>query len=108
VTGATRGIGLAFVQLLVTRPNTIVYAGVRSLPLAPSSELAQLAAEHREVLFPIEITSGDEADNAAAAATITARYGMVHVVIANAGQPHFLLAPAHFLPPVSSVFIESS
>lgn len=86
MTGATRGIGFALVEQLSTRPDTVVYAGTRSLPLPNASQLAQLAAKHPEVVIPIKINSADEADNVAAAEVIKAKYGYVSVVIANAGR----------------------
>jgi NAD(P)-dependent dehydrogenase (short-subunit alcohol dehydrogenase family) len=85
VTGSARGLGLSFVQELSTRPNSIVFAGVRSIP-TPDSPLGQLAAKLPEVVIPIMITSGDEKDNAAAAETIKGRVGKVDVLISNAGM----------------------
>lgn len=86
VTGAARGIGYTLVEQLSARPDTVIYAGVRSLPLPSDSALAKLAAKLPEVVIPIQINSANEADNAAAADRIKAKAGKVDVVIANAGM----------------------
>ena len=86
MTGAARGIGYTLIEQLSARSETVVYAGVRSLPLSPDSPLALLAAKLPEVIIPIQINSADEADNAAAAESIKAKAGKVDVVIANAGM----------------------
>jgi NAD(P)-dependent dehydrogenase (short-subunit alcohol dehydrogenase family) len=96
VTGAARGIGYALVQALAERPDTVIYAGVRSFPVDTNSELGQLAAKHPDTVFPIKITSADEADNQAAAALIKKRYSQVDCVIACAGM--FLLSLFVWLP----------
>jgi NAD(P)-dependent dehydrogenase (short-subunit alcohol dehydrogenase family) len=89
VTGAGRGIGLKLVQLLSTRPDTVVFAGVRSLPLSPDSDLARRIVELPETIFPVQITSADEADNQEAARYIQEKMGRVDVVIANAGKDNY-------------------
>ncbi|KAJ7812665.1 hypothetical protein B0H14DRAFT_2459064, partial [Mycena olivaceomarginata] len=77
----TVGIGYTLTATLAARPNTIVFAGARD-PAAES--LKDLAAKHPNV-HPVKLTSGDEADNAAAAAEIQKTAGHLDVVIANAG-----------------------
>jgi norsolorinic acid ketoreductase len=84
VSGANRGIGYALAATLAARPNTIVFAGARD-PAAQS--LKDLVAKHSNV-HPIKLTSGDVADNAAAAAEIEKIAGHLDVVIANAGTRH--------------------
>ncbi|KAJ7319375.1 aflatoxin biosynthesis ketoreductase-like protein nor-1 [Mycena albidolilacea] len=81
ISGSNRGIGYTLAATLAVRPNTIVFAGARD-PAAQS--LKDLAAKHPNV-HPIKLTSGDEADNAAAAAEIQKTAGHLDVVIANAG-----------------------
>ncbi|KAJ7879074.1 aflatoxin biosynthesis ketoreductase-like protein nor-1 [Mycena olivaceomarginata] len=81
VSGSNRGIGHTLTASLAARPNTIVFAGARD-PAAQS--LKDLAAKHPNV-HPVKLTSGDEADNAAAAAEIQKTAGHLDVVIANAG-----------------------
>jgi NAD(P)-dependent dehydrogenase (short-subunit alcohol dehydrogenase family) len=74
VTGANRGIGLAFVEELLARGATKVYAGVRD-PGRAAGELAHVAAE----LVPLDVT-----DPAAAAAAAT-RCDDVTLLVNNAG-----------------------
>ncbi|KAJ7369125.1 hypothetical protein DFH08DRAFT_909609 [Mycena albidolilacea] len=81
ISGANRGIGYNLAATIAARPNTIVFAGARD-PAAQS--LKDLAAKHPNV-HPIKLTSGDEADNAAAAAEIQKTAGHIDVIIANAG-----------------------
>lgn len=85
MTGANRGIGLRFVQQLAARPNTVVFAGARSLPNA-DSDLGKLAAEYPENVIPLVISSANEEDNAAAAEVVKNKTGKLDVLIANAGQ----------------------
>lgn len=86
VTGAARGIGFSIVQQLSTRPDTIIFAGVRSLPLAADSQLHKLSRKIPGNVLPIVINSADEGDNAAAAEVVKAKVGKVDVIIANAGE----------------------
>jgi norsolorinic acid ketoreductase len=86
VSGASRGIGYKFIEDLSARQNVIVFAGVRSLPLAEDSQLAKLAARLPEVVFPIQLNSGNVEDNMAAAELVSDKVGKVDVVIANAGM----------------------
>jgi norsolorinic acid ketoreductase len=85
VTGANRGIGLTLVQQLSARPNTVVFAGARSLPSA-DSQLGELAAKSPKVVIPLVINSANEKDNTAAAEVVKSKAGKVDVLIANAGQ----------------------
>ncbi|KAJ7319398.1 aflatoxin biosynthesis ketoreductase-like protein nor-1, partial [Mycena albidolilacea] len=81
VSGSNHGIGYTLTATLAVRPNTIVFAGARD-PAAQS--LKDLAVKHPNV-HPVKLTSGDEADNTAAAAEIQKTAGHLDVVIANAG-----------------------
>ncbi|KAJ7635060.1 hypothetical protein FB45DRAFT_977893 [Roridomyces roridus] len=81
VTGSNRGIGLGLVAALVTRANVTVFAGARN-PGAPS--LTELAAKHPN-LHPLQLTSGNEAENQAALEKIKTVAGQLDVIIANAG-----------------------
>ncbi|KAL1702815.1 hypothetical protein EV121DRAFT_292959 [Schizophyllum commune] len=74
VSGATRGIGLAFVTLLAERPNTIVFAGARDP--ANASDLQALAAKHPDNVFLVELKASD--------VEIRQKTGRLDVVIANA------------------------
>jgi NAD(P)-dependent dehydrogenase (short-subunit alcohol dehydrogenase family) len=86
VTGAGRGLGLQIVKTLSTRPDTIVFAGVRSWPLDSEDQLTKLAAVSPNVVFPIKLTSADEMDNLAAASVVKDKVGKVDVIVANAGK----------------------
>ncbi|KAJ7789375.1 hypothetical protein B0H14DRAFT_3574034, partial [Mycena olivaceomarginata] len=81
VSGSNRvnGIGYALAATLAARPNTIVFAGARD---PATQSLKDLAAKHSNV-HPIKLTSGDVADNAAAAAEIEKIAGHLDVVIAG-------------------------
>jgi NAD(P)-dependent dehydrogenase (short-subunit alcohol dehydrogenase family) len=93
VTGAGRGIGFSLVEELANRPNSIVFASVRTLPLKPDEQLAILAAKYPGVVVPIKLTSGGEADNQAAARLIKDKVGKVDVIIACAGKFCLPLTP---------------
>jgi NAD(P)-dependent dehydrogenase (short-subunit alcohol dehydrogenase family) len=92
VTGAARGIGLRFIEILSERPDTVVFAGVRSLPLPDNSELGKIAAKHPDVVFPIQLQAADEIGNQATAQSIKEQFGKVDVLIANAGESRLLLS----------------
>jgi norsolorinic acid ketoreductase len=74
------------VEDLSARPNTIVFAGVRSFPLAADHALSQLAVKLPKVVIPIKLTSSSYEDNRAAAEIVKSKVGKVDVVIANAGE----------------------
>ncbi|KAJ7718186.1 hypothetical protein B0H14DRAFT_3630699 [Mycena olivaceomarginata] len=83
ISGSNRGIGYTLTATLAARPNTIVFAGARD-PAAES--LKDLAAKHPNV-HPVKLTSGDEADNAAAAAEIQKTAGHLDVASQNTSAP---------------------
>lgn len=76
--------GLAFVRLLATRPDVIVYSTARKLEGA--TELRALADESGGKVRLLELSYGDEASNEAAAARVKSEVGRLDVVIANAGN----------------------
>ncbi|KAI4518099.1 NAD(P)-binding protein [Schizophyllum commune Loenen D] len=82
VSGATRGIGLAFVTLLAERPNTIVFAGARDP--ANASDLQALAAKHPDNVLLVELKASDVEGNARTIEQIRQKTGRLDVVIANA------------------------
>lgn len=84
MSGAGRGLGLEFTKQLATRPDVIVFAGIRSFPA--TGALAELAAKYPQIVLPIKLTSADEEDNAAAAKLVEEHLGKVDVIIANAGR----------------------
>jgi NAD(P)-dependent dehydrogenase (short-subunit alcohol dehydrogenase family) len=81
LTAAISGLGL--VKALAARADTMVFAGTRNLSSA--TELNELAKQQKNV-HVLKLTSGDAADNQAAAAEIKKVAGALHVVIANAGE----------------------
>ncbi|KAK1997372.1 short chain dehydrogenase [Colletotrichum falcatum] len=87
ITGANRGIGLAFVSLLARRPATTVVAAVRD-PSSPSSRaLADLPRGEGSRVILVKIDASVESDPAAAVAALRDEHGVaaLDVVIANAG-----------------------
>jgi NAD(P)-dependent dehydrogenase (short-subunit alcohol dehydrogenase family) len=87
VTGAGRGIGIGFVEKLVSNPDNVIFAGLRDTNLASDHPLSQLIAKNPERIFLLRVSSASEEDNAAAAEIIKEQYGKVDVIIANAGRP---------------------
>jgi NAD(P)-dependent dehydrogenase (short-subunit alcohol dehydrogenase family) len=80
VTGASRGIGLEFVNQLVKRSNSIIFAGVRN----PSSLRKLYSSPTPNLhLLQCDVTSDDSV--AAAVETVSKSAGRVDVLINNAG-----------------------
>jgi NAD(P)-dependent dehydrogenase (short-subunit alcohol dehydrogenase family) len=75
--------GFGLVKALAEREDAVVFAGTRNP--AAATELAALA-QARSNLHVVQLTSADEADNAAAVAEIERTAGALHVVISNAGR----------------------
>ena len=88
VTGANRGLGFHLVRVLSSRPDTVVFAGTRSID--KDDDLLKLARKLPDVIFPIHMTSASEDDNKAAAQIIKDQTGKVDIVIANAGRPNLM------------------
>jgi len=82
VTGANRGIGLALVTQLATRPKTIVFASVRDT--SKLGDLASLVSRHSNI-HPIRLRLEIIDDAKQAATEITKVTNHLDVVIANAG-----------------------
>ncbi|MGH1491077.1 MAG: SDR family oxidoreductase [Acidimicrobiales bacterium] len=81
VTGANRGIGSCFVEELVARGATKVYATARSAQSFDAQSLDALAAGHPGVIevLPLDITDADQV------ASVAAQCGDVNLLINNAG-----------------------
>jgi NAD(P)-dependent dehydrogenase (short-subunit alcohol dehydrogenase family) len=75
--------GFGLVKALAEREDAVVFAGTRNP--AAATELAALA-QAKPNLHVVQLTSADEADNAAAVAEIERTAGALHVVISNAGR----------------------
>ncbi|KAL1685665.1 hypothetical protein GGG16DRAFT_129261 [Schizophyllum commune] len=84
VSGSNRGIGLALVTHLASRPNTIVFAGARNPNVA--SDLHALVAKHPNRVHIVELKAGDVEGNKRAVEEIRKKAGQLDVVIANAGE----------------------
>ncbi|KAF8182654.1 hypothetical protein BJ912DRAFT_977418 [Pholiota molesta] len=98
VSGANRGIGLALVAAIASKPaSAFVYAGTRD----PSSSAAlhDLARKHPGRVEVVQYVCSDVCGNQAIADAITRRHGHVDVVIANA-------AISQYMGPVSEIPLE--
>uniref|UniRef100_D8QAH3 NAD(P)-binding protein n=1 Tax=Schizophyllum commune (strain H4-8 / FGSC 9210) TaxID=578458 RepID=D8QAH3_SCHCM len=84
VSGSNRGIGLALVTHLASRPNTIVFAGARNPDAA--SALHALVEKHPNRVHVVELKAGDVEGNERAVEEIKRKAGQLDVVIANAGE----------------------
>ncbi|KAI5889999.1 NAD(P)-binding protein [Schizophyllum commune H4-8] len=82
VSGSNRGIGLALVTHLASRPNTIVFAGARNPDAA--SALHALVEKHPNRVHVVELKAGDVEGNERAVEEIKRKAGQLDVVIANA------------------------
>ncbi|KAL6716010.1 hypothetical protein ACLMJK_006972 [Lecanora helva] len=86
VTGANRGIGLGLVETYLSRPSTIVVAGVRDPNHASSQKLSSLPKGPSSKLIVAKIDSKSSTDPAAAVNTIKSQgITSLDLVIANAG-----------------------
>ncbi|KAL1712950.1 hypothetical protein EV715DRAFT_277617 [Schizophyllum commune] len=84
VSGSNRGIGLALVTHLASRPNTIVFAGARNP--AAASDLHTLVSKYPNRVHIVELKAGDVEGNKRAVEEIRRKAGQLDVVIANAGD----------------------
>ena len=82
VTGSTRGIGLAIVQQLAPRKDTVVFATVRDI--SKLGELAKVTAQYPNV-HPVQLRLEVVEDAKNAVAEISKITDHLDVVIANAG-----------------------
>ncbi|KAF8172899.1 NAD(P)-binding protein [Pholiota molesta] len=88
VAGASRGIGLALVDVIASKDqSSIIYAGVRD----PSggAALKELVTKYPGRVEIVKYVAGDKAGNEAIAAEIKAKHGRVDTVIANAGIANY-------------------
>jgi len=82
ITGTNRGLGLGTVQLLASRPNTLIYAAAREPSKA--DKLKQLAQKHDNIRL-VQLSVDSDSDHAALAKQVSSEAGRVDVVLANAG-----------------------
>ncbi|KAL1674700.1 hypothetical protein EV122DRAFT_281780 [Schizophyllum commune] len=92
VTGTNRGLGLALVRLLATRPDVVVYATARKLDNA--TDLQALASESAGKVRLLELQSGDEAAHKAAIARIKTEALRDHLEVNTIG-PFVLFQAAY-------------
>ncbi|KAF8193051.1 NAD(P)-binding protein [Pholiota molesta] len=84
VAGATRGLGLAFVDDIATKDQSaIIYAGARD-PSNGAALLIQIAAKYPGRVHVVKYVAGDKEGNDALAKQIAAEHGRLDTVIANA------------------------
>ena len=86
IAGASRGIGFEFVKQLVKRPETVVFAGVRT-PSSLESQFSSLPANLR--ILKCDVTSDDDV-SACVGAVGQSVYKRIDVLINNAGIDNFL------------------
>ena len=87
VTGASQGVGLAFVQALLALPHcNLVYAACRTPGTA--SDLADLARAHPQRLRLLALDVTREADFVIAADTVRRETDRLHLVLNAAGLLH--------------------
>ncbi|MCJ1396574.1 hypothetical protein MMC18_009465 [Xylographa bjoerkii] len=87
ITGANRGIGKGLVMTYLSRPSTIVIAGVRDPLSASSKALHELPVGHGSKVIVVKIDSSSETDAATAMKKLQSVHNInrLDVVIANAG-----------------------
>ncbi|TRM61124.1 hypothetical protein BD626DRAFT_406229 [Schizophyllum amplum] len=82
VTGAGRGIGLGLVSQLATRPDVVVFAGVRDF--SRKGGLDAVVSAYPDRVHIIKVVSADQQNNDEAVQEIKKVAGRLDVVIANA------------------------
>ncbi|KAF8970815.1 NAD(P)-binding protein [Flammula alnicola] len=96
IAGATRGIGLALVNELVSKhAEAMVFAGARDPSKATS--LQELASKFPGKIEIVKFVSGDVEGNQFVAKKINEKYGHVDVVVANAAISGYM-GPASETP----------
>lgn len=87
ITGANRGLGLALTTTLALRPNTVVFACVRTFTPGTTEILTSLPVGQDSYVAPIQVDATVPLHDKQAVETITHMHGYNHVdvVIANSG-----------------------
>ncbi|KAL8658843.1 MAG: hypothetical protein Q9202_007408 [Teloschistes flavicans] len=87
ITGANRGIGAGLVDVYLSRPNTIVVAGVRDPNHPTSKKLSSVSGHPSSKIIVVKIDSKSNSDPAKAIESIQSSHGIekLDLVIANAG-----------------------
>ena len=81
ISGTSRGIGLGFVEQLISRPDTFIYAGARDVNKA--DKLQQLAKRHNNVRV-VKLSAESDEDHVELRKQVEAEAGRVDVLIPNA------------------------
>ncbi|RDW58239.1 aflatoxin biosynthesis ketoreductase nor-1-like protein [Coleophoma cylindrospora] len=87
ITGASRGLGRGFLDVLRQRPNTTVVAAVRNLESSSSKEINLLSTASGSKVITVVIDSTVASSAQEAVKTLQSEHGItkLDVVIANAG-----------------------
>jgi len=87
ITGANRGIGRGLLEAYLSRPNSIVIAGVRDPLNASSKTLSSISAGKGSKVIIVKLDSLSETDAKTAVQLLKSEHGIDHldVVIANSG-----------------------
>jgi NAD(P)-dependent dehydrogenase (short-subunit alcohol dehydrogenase family) len=86
IAGASRGIGLEFLKQLLLRPNTIIYAGVRT-PASPSKHFPSRPTNL--TILKCDVTNDEDITNCIQTIEHSA-YKRVDILINNAGIDNYL------------------
>jgi NADP-dependent 3-hydroxy acid dehydrogenase YdfG len=74
------------VKLVLSRPDTIVFAGVRNPNGSNLKDFAEFLQQYPDRFFPVKLVSADRESNERAVSLIKQKVGRLDVVIANAGK----------------------
>ncbi|THW76213.1 NAD(P)-binding protein [Aureobasidium pullulans] len=87
ITGSNRGLGLALTTTLALRPNTVIFACIRTFTPETTEILTSLPVGQDSYVAPIQVDATVPLHAKQAVETITQIYGYNHVdvVIANSG-----------------------
>ncbi|KAG2168138.1 hypothetical protein JADG_007878 [Aureobasidium aubasidani] len=87
ITGANRGLGLALTTTLALRPNTVIFACIRTFTPETTEILTSLPVGQDSYVAPLQIDAAVPLHAKQAVESITHMYGYDHVdvVIANSG-----------------------
>jgi norsolorinic acid ketoreductase len=87
ISGANRGLGRAFLEIFLARPNHTVIAANRDPSVPTSQELLHLPAAAGSKVIVVKLDATVETDAAAAVSELQTKHGIDHIdiVIANAG-----------------------
>ncbi|MCJ1377335.1 hypothetical protein MMC17_000430 [Xylographa soralifera] len=91
ITGANRGIGRGLLEVYLSRPNTIVVAGVRDPSNDTSKSLSSITAGKGSRLIVVKLDSLSETDAKSAVQILKSEYGIDHLdtVVANSGIANY-------------------